>query len=58
MSGQPLKPSASIGVALFPAVGLAADDVLSAADDAMYQAKRAGGGRVFLRDGPDLREVV
>jgi diguanylate cyclase (GGDEF)-like protein len=58
VSGQLLKPSASIGVALFPAVGLNADDVLRAADDAMYQAKRAGGGRVFLRDGPDLREVV
>ena len=56
--GQLLKSSASIGVALFPAVGLDADDVLRAADDAMYQAKRAGGGRVFLRDGPDLREVV
>ena len=58
LGGQLLKPSASIGIALFPAVGLHAEDVLSAADDAMYQAKRAGGGRVFLRDGPDLREVV
>jgi len=58
VSGQLLKPSASIGVAMFPAVGLNADDVLQAADDAMYQGKRAGGGRVFLRDGPDLREVV
>jgi diguanylate cyclase (GGDEF)-like protein len=58
VSGQLLNPSASIGVALFPAVGLDADDVLRAADDAMYQAKRAGGGRVFLRDGPDLREIV
>jgi diguanylate cyclase (GGDEF)-like protein len=58
VSGQLLKPSASIGVALFPAVGLNADDVLRAADDAMYQAKRAGGGRVFLHDGAHLREVV
>ncbi len=58
LSGQLLKPSASIGVALFPAVGPDAEDVLSAADDAMYQAKRAGGGRVFLREGPTLREVV
>ncbi len=58
VSGQPLKPSASIGVAVFPAVGQAAEDVLSAADDAMYQAKRAGGGRVFLHDGADLREVA
>ncbi len=58
VSGQLLTTSASIGVAIFPAVGLNAEDVLQAADDAMYQAKRAGGGRVFLRDGPDLREVA
>jgi len=58
VSGQVLKTSASIGIAIFPAVGLNADDVLQAADDAMYQAKGAGGGRVFLREGADLREVV
>ncbi|MBW2316842.1 MAG: GGDEF domain-containing protein [Deltaproteobacteria bacterium] len=58
VSGHSLETSASIGVALFPAVGLNADDVLQAADDAMYQAKRAGGARVFLRDGSDLREIA
>ena len=58
VDGHLLKTSASIGVAMFPAAGLNADDVVQGADDAMYQAKSAGGGRVFLRDGPDLREVV
>jgi len=58
LSGQLIETSASIGIAIFGAAALNADDVLKAADDAMYQAKRAGGGRVFLRDGPDLREVV
>jgi len=58
VSGQVLKPSASIGVAMFPGAGLNGGDVLQAADEAMYQAKRAGGGRIFLCDGPDLREVV
>jgi len=58
LSSQRLETSASIGIAIFGSAGLNADNVLQAADDAMYQAKRAGGGRVFLRDGPDLREVV
>ncbi len=58
VSGQRLQTSASIGIAIFGSAGLNANDVLQAADDAMYQAKRAGGGRIFLHDGPDLREVI
>lgn len=58
IEGQTLEPSASVGVALFPDVSLTADELLGAADDAMYQAKRAGGARVFLRDGHGLRKVT
>jgi diguanylate cyclase (GGDEF)-like protein len=58
VNDQMLDPSASIGVALFPAVTLNSDDLLGAADNAMYQAKRAGGGRVFLHDESGVREVT
>ncbi|MDF3029641.1 MAG: hypothetical protein K0R03_199 [Moraxellaceae bacterium] len=42
--GYPL--GASIGVACFPEQGDNADAVISRADDAMYEAKRTGKGRV------------
>jgi diguanylate cyclase (GGDEF)-like protein len=40
--------SASIGVAMFPEHGLTEEDVRSAADAAMYSAKRAGKRCVHL----------
>jgi diguanylate cyclase (GGDEF)-like protein/PAS domain S-box-containing protein len=48
--GEPLRASASIGVALSPpyAVG----DLLRVADGAMYDAKQLGGGRTALAPGP------
>ena len=45
-SDQTVSISASIGVALCPDHGESLDDVLRAADDAMYQAKRAGRNTV------------
>jgi diguanylate cyclase (GGDEF)-like protein/PAS domain S-box-containing protein len=42
--GNTCQISASIGVALMPANGTTASDVLSAADNAMYAAKRTGKG--------------
>ena len=40
--------TASIGVAVGPAELITADDVVAAADAAMYDAKRQGGGRCVL----------
>ncbi|HEV7253708.1 MAG TPA: EAL domain-containing protein [Mesorhizobium sp.] len=45
-AGQEISPKASIGYAVFPVAGNNVAAVLSAADLAMYAAKRAGRGRV------------
>ena len=45
---ETLSVTASIGVALCPGHGAALDDVLHAADDAMYEAKRSGRNAVRL----------
>lgn len=55
---ETVTPSASIGVALFPDASDQAAEVLRLSDDAMYQAKRAGGGRIVLRDAKGTREVA
>ncbi|MDX1267023.1 MAG: GGDEF domain-containing protein, partial [Oceanisphaera sp.] len=41
-----LQVSASIGIALYPQDGDSADELLSRADDAMYDAKGGGKGRI------------
>ena len=48
MSEQAVQLGASIGVALFPDHGQDADELLLAADRAMYTAKDAGRGRAML----------
>jgi len=53
VSGIKLTVSASVGVAFMGEGGAAPDEVLHAADMAMYQAKRAGGG---LPEVLDVRE--
>ena len=40
-----LRPSASLGIAVFPLHGPSGGDMLKAADLALYGAKEAGGGR-------------
>lgn len=40
--GEEIKPTVSIGVALFPGHGEALDDLLNNADAALYTAKRSG----------------
>jgi len=41
----------SLGVAIFPDHGATGEDVLRAADDAMYKAKAAGRNRVVVAEG-------
>jgi diguanylate cyclase (GGDEF)-like protein len=48
--GQPLEIGASVGVAVYPAHGLTVDELVRAADHAMYGAKRQGSGTVLLAD--------
>jgi len=42
--GRPITVGASIGIAVFPNHGRDAEVLLAAADSAMYDAKRSGGG--------------
>lgn len=42
--GRMLHVGASLGIALCPLLGFAPDELLAAADEAMYAAKRGGGG--------------
>ena len=46
IDGNDVRISASVGVALFPEHGDRVEALVAAADRAMYEAKRAGGGRV------------
>lgn len=42
--------AASIGIALYPTHGVTAEELVSAADGAMYAAKQAGKGRFLFVD--------
>jgi diguanylate cyclase (GGDEF)-like protein len=57
IDGLAIQPSASIGVALFPQAADRASELLRLADQAMYEAKRAGGDQIRLQDAEGLREV-
>ena len=52
VDGQPVTVSASVGISFLPAGGVGqsvtAEELLRAADDAMYEAKRSGKGRLCL----------
>lgn len=48
LTGKPGRLGASIGVALFPQHGTSPTDLLTAADHAMYKAKRGGKGCVVV----------
>jgi len=43
--------SASLGMASWPADGVAADEIVAAADNALYRAKREGGNRIYCASG-------
>jgi diguanylate cyclase (GGDEF)-like protein len=57
VEGHELVPSASIGIAPFPQAGDSPDTILRLADAAMYRAKRAGGGRIFVHHPEGAQEV-
>jgi diguanylate cyclase (GGDEF)-like protein len=46
---QPLSVSVSVGLALYPHHATEPDALIRAADEAMYEAKAAGGDLVLLR---------
>jgi diguanylate cyclase (GGDEF)-like protein len=47
-SESPVPVTASVGVATYPINGATVDDLVKAADDALYQSKRAGRDRVTV----------
>ncbi|GBR03523.1 GGDEF domain-containing protein [Acetobacter oeni] len=50
--GQELQSSVSIGIAFLATGGLEASQILKAADLAMYESKKRGGGIVTLAESP------
>ncbi len=50
INGIPLQSSTSIGVTIYPQDPVDADQLLRHADQAMYEAKQAGGNRYHLFD--------
>jgi diguanylate cyclase (GGDEF)-like protein len=46
--GEPITVDSTVGIAFGPADGVTADMLLSRADQALYAAKRAGGGRYCI----------
>jgi diguanylate cyclase (GGDEF)-like protein len=52
------KASLSIGIASYPAAGRRGDEVLDAADQAMYAAKIAGGNRIKIQKRPVKKELA
>jgi predicted signal transduction protein with EAL and GGDEF domain len=51
IGGVPISVGLSIGIAVFPANGQVAADLLDAADQAMYRAKQQGGGYAYHTAG-------
>ena len=51
VKGKRLEVGASIGVAVFPQDGVYPETLMRKADEAMYRAKRAGGGFALSRTG-------
>lgn len=55
IGGKPYSPGVSIGIALAPKHAEKLDALLSAADNAMYAAKSAGGSRYVIADEHSAR---
>jgi diguanylate cyclase (GGDEF)-like protein len=54
IEGHAVHLTASIGIAIYPADGKAAQDLWRMADSAMYRAKRAGGNRYVFASSAKL----
>ncbi len=52
-----VKVGVSVGIALYPTHGSSQDELIRAADVAMYAGKKAGGGRVTISD-PRLARIA
>ncbi|MFW5823388.1 MAG: EAL domain-containing protein [Marinobacter sp.] len=55
VAGLELNTTPSIGIALYPQDGLTPDELTSAADEAMYRAKRSGPGSIHF-SGQQMQE--
>ena len=53
-----IRLSASFGVARYPDNGTSVEDLLTAADMAMYRAKQEGSGGVVISDRPPSKEAL
>lgn len=56
--GHTLRVGASIGVALFPAQGNTAEAIFAAADEALYESKHGGRGRVSVSERMQVAEAA
>jgi diguanylate cyclase (GGDEF)-like protein/PAS domain S-box-containing protein len=61
VDGETISLTASIGIAMYPADGVAAQDLWRIADSAMYRAKHAGGNQFMFASSdtlpPELAEI-
>lgn len=55
MDGQTVSIGASIGIALYPADGKDADELIKAADEAMYRVKKSGKNAFAFAGSPNDR---
>lgn len=53
-----LRLSASFGLARYPENGVSAENLVTAADQAMYLAKQDGGGKIVVSDRPPTSESI
>ncbi len=53
-----LRLSASFGMARYPENGISVEELVSAADKAMYRAKQGETGRVVVSDQPPAKEAM